>query len=278
MSATPAPSLTVRLSRDDRTALFQRTRAGIGTWDVYTADLTRGVEAPIMSDPGSEAYPVWMPDERDVLFAEGRNGGTLNLAIKRFDSGVEERLLPAGPQRRPMDVHDGTLLYTERSREGTLDVWTMELSDPAHPTRLLGSAANEADPRLSPDGRAMTFMSDESGRFQVYVAPFPPSGGRLQLSAGIYPGVDIQQGARWSRDGGTVFYVAADRRLMSVPVRTTPRIEVGAPVPLFDTGARAWEDFAVSRDGQRFLAVVPQALAGEQPLTVIVNWTAGFTP
>ncbi len=272
--ADPGDYLTVRLSRDDRTALFQRTRAGIGTWDVYTADLIRRVETRVTSDPGSEAYAVWMADDRDILFGDGRNGGTLNLARKHFDSGIEDRLLPAGPQRRPMDVHGDTVLYTERSLEGTLDVWKFELSNPEGRTRLFGSSANEADPRFSPDGRAMTFTSDVSGRFEVYVAPFPPSGGKLQVSAGIYPGVDLQQGARWSRDGRELLYVAADRWLMSVPVRTGPRIEVGIPSPLFDTGARAWEDFAISSDGQRFLAVVPQALAGEQPLTVIVNWTA----
>jgi hypothetical protein len=61
---------------------------------------------------------------------------------------------------------------------------------------------------------------------------------------------------------------------MAVAVRTTPRLEVGRPVPLFALQGRAWTDFALSADGKRFLAVVPQAFAGEQPLTVILNWTA----
>ena len=61
---------------------------------------------------------------------------------------------------------------------------------------------------------------------------------------------------------------------MAVPVRTTPMLEVGSPAPLFALQGRAWTDFAVSADGKRFLAVVPQAFAGEQPLTVILNWTA----
>ena len=61
---------------------------------------------------------------------------------------------------------------------------------------------------------------------------------------------------------------------MAVSVRTTPRLEVGRPAPLFALQGRAWSDFAVSADGKRFLAVVPQAFAGEQPLTVILNWTA----
>ncbi len=68
--------------------------------------------------------------------------------------------------------------------------------------------------------------------------------------------------------------MSADRRLLAVSVRTTPMLEVGPPLPLFTFQGRAWSDFAVSPDGRRFLAVVPQAFAGEQPLTVILNWTA----
>lgn len=59
-----------------------------------------------------------------------------------------------------------------------------------------------------------------------------------------------------------------------VPVRRTPTLEVGTPLPLFILPGRGWSDFAVTADGKRFLAVVPQAFAGEQPLTVILNWTA----
>jgi Tol biopolymer transport system component len=179
-------------------------------------------------------------------------------------------------QRRPVDVSpDGrTLLFTERTAGGTFDVYSLPLVGRATPSLLFGSRFNEADPRFSPDGHAIAFMSDESGRFEVYVAPYPTTGGKTPVSAGITTGNEFQQGARWSGDGRTLYYVSADRRLMAVPVRTTPRLEVGTPAPLFPLPGRAWDDFAVSADGKRFLAVVPQAFAGEQPLTVILNWTA----
>jgi hypothetical protein len=67
----------------------------------------------------------------------------------------------------------------------------------------------------------------------VYVAPVPPTGGKTLVSAGISTGKDAEGGARWSRDGRELFYVSADRRLMSVAVRTTPMLEVGTPVSLF---------------------------------------------
>jgi Tol biopolymer transport system component len=236
------------------------------------------METRLTSDPGSEAFPIWMPDGRTILFAdESHSNTTLNLARKRLDTGVEDQLLPIGTQqRRPIDVSpDGhTLLFTERTARGTLNLFTLPLAGPATPSALFGSRFNEEDPRFSPDGRAMTFISDESGRFEVYVAPFPPTGGKTAVSAGISTGSDLRIGARWRHDGNELYYVSADRRLMAVPVRTTPMLEVGSPTPLFALQGRTWTDFALSADGKRFLAVVPQAFAGEQPLTVILNWTA----
>jgi eukaryotic-like serine/threonine-protein kinase len=272
----PGNYLNVRLSPDGGTVLFERTKAGIGTWDLWTTHLARGVETRLTSDPGSEAYPVWLPDGRAILFAVGRSGG-LNLARKRLDTAIEDELLPEGTQqRRPIDVSpDGhTLLFTERTARGNLNIFTLPLAGPATPSALFRSRFNETDPRFSPDGRAMAFTSDESGQFEVYVAPFPPTGGKAPVSSGIAPGSDLQQGARWSHDSRVLFYVSADRRLMAVPVRTTPMPEVGKPAPLFALQGRTWVDFAVAADSKRFLAVVPQAFAGEQPLTVILNWTA----
>jgi Tol biopolymer transport system component len=274
----PGDYLNVRLSPDGGTVLFDRTKPGIGTWDLWTIDLARGVETRLTSGPGSEAYPVWLPDGRSILFTDEKySTRNLNLARKRLDTAIEEPLLPNGTQqRRPIDVSpDGhTLLFTERTPRGTLNIFTLPLAGPATPSALFGSRFTEADPRFSPDGRAMSFTSDESGRFEVYVAPFPPTGGKTLVSAGIATGSDLQEGARWSHDGRELFYVSADSRLMALPVVTTPTLEVGRPAPLFPLPGRTWDDFAVSADGKRFLAVVPQAFAGEQPLTVILNWTA----
>jgi hypothetical protein len=120
----------------------------------------------------------------------------------------------------------------------------------------------------------MSLTSDESGRFEAYVAPFPPTGGKIPVSNGITIGTEFQEGPRWRRDGRELYYMSADGRLMAVPIRTTPTLTAGTATALFTVQGRTWSDFAVSADGTRFLAVVPQAFAGEQPLSVIVNWTA----
>jgi serine/threonine protein kinase/Tol biopolymer transport system component len=273
----PADYLTVRLSPDGQTALFPRSRRGIGTWDLFTIDLAGNTERRLTSAPGSEAYPVWMPDGRTVLFGDGRHGGFLNLGRKRLDTGIEDQLLPhEAVQRRPIDVSpDGqTLLYTERrGTAGDLDVLALTLSGPAQPTPLFASRFNEADPRFSPDGRAVSFTSNESGRLEAYVAPYPPTGVKRPVSAGLYAGIDLLAGARWHPNGRELFYVSTDGRLMSAAVRTTPTLEVARPSAVLELPGRLWEDFAVSHDGQQFLAVVPETMAGEQPLTVVLNWT-----
>ena len=78
---------------------------------------------------------------------------------------------------------------------------------------------------------------------------------------------------RWSRDGRELLYLAGDRRMTSVPVKTSPSLQLGAPKPLFELEGRLnWIAFDVSPDGKRFLAVVPEALADDLPLSVVVNW------
>jgi Tol biopolymer transport system component len=119
--------------------------------------------------------------------------------------------------------------------------------------------------RFSPDGRFLSFISDESGRAEAYVMPFPGPGERTRVSTG---GARL---VRWSRDGRELFYLSDSGLLMSVPVRTSPLLTIGAPRELFRLSSKAWSSFDPSPDGKKFLAVVPDVFGDEQPLTVVVN-------
>jgi WD40 repeat protein len=137
------------------------------------------------------------------------------------------------------------------------------------PSPLLASAFNERGLHFSPDGQFAAFTSDESGRGEIYLAPSTVLNARKRLSSG---GGSI---GRWSPDGHTLFYLAPDGQLMSVPIHTAPALDIGVPGPLFATHGRwPWRDYDVSPDGKRFLAVVPQMMANEQALTAVLNWTA----
>ena len=116
----------------------------------------------------------------------------------------------------------------------------------------------------------MAFVSDQAGRDDIYIAPFPgpgpmrivsPNGGRLP---------------RWSRDGRELFYVTADGTVSATPIASGPPLEIGGPKALFTRGSRArWSSFEPTRDG-RFIAVEPVQYGAEMPLHVILNWPASL--
>ena len=137
------------------------------------------------------------------------------------------------------------------------------------PFPFLQTEFNETSAQFSPDGKWLAYASDESGRFEIYAAPFPEPGGKFQISSsgGIHP--------RWRRDGREIFYVALDRKLMAAEVETSPAFRVGAAHALFPTRPRAIGSiYDVSSDGQKFLVANLTSEEASQPITLVLNWTA----
>jgi hypothetical protein len=124
--------------------------------------------------------------------------------------------------------------------------------------------------RFSPDGHWVAYQSNESGQFQIYVAPFPGPGGKRQVSAA--GGID----ARWRRDSKEIFYVTPDGQLMAAEVTAqNGTLEVGRVQKLFDgIISRREMTYDVAPDGQKFLVVVDDAAQAARPLTLLENWTA----
>jgi len=130
----------------------------------------------------------------------------------------------------------------------------------------------ELDGQFSPDGRWIAYSSNESGRSEVYVAPFPGPGGKWQISTA---GGNL---TRWRRDGSEIFYLGLDAKLMVAAVNGRGSdFQVGAVKALFEVrpvlGLRY--PYAVSPDGQRFLINSLPAEGDAAPITVVLNWTAG---
>ena len=257
----------VAVSPDGRRLLFDRARPGIRAYDVWLRDLERGTETPVTSAIDTETAPRWLPDGR-IVYSVVR-GSPPQLVRRDLATGREEDLLPAGRMQFAQDFSpDGkTLVYAERT--DFFHLWTMPLSGTGKPTPFLQGPFEKNQVRFSPDGRYISLIADESGRSEAYVTAFPGPGERIRVSTGG------AQSPRWSRDGRELFYLSGDRRLMSVAVRTAPSLELGAPQALFDVpGKWSWSTFDVSPDGKRFLAVVPEVVANELPLSVVANWTA----
>jgi hypothetical protein len=144
------------------------------------------------------------------------------------------------------------------------------------PVPYLQTSFSNLQAKFSPDAKFVAYTSDESGRPEVYVQTFPASGGKWQISTsgGVQP--------TWRADGRELYYLAADRKLMAVPVKTGQSLEAGAPVQLFETrldtpfGIFFKLDYDVSVDGKRFLLATPTQATQLQPIRVVVNWTAAL--
>ncbi|MDL2717174.1 MAG: protein kinase [Acidobacteriota bacterium] len=266
---SPGNLLDLSMTRDGRRVFYDRTQPGIGTWDVWSTDLERNVEARVTSTPETEIAAVELPDHKSLIYSATRGG---QPQLYRFEpaTGREEPLVPGpGTFQIAQDISpDGrTLLYIERTFKSPLDIWALPLEGGGKPVPLLKSPFSKESVRFSPDGRYLSFISDESGRPEAYVMPYPGPGERTRVSA---------EGAllvRWSRDGRELIITSADRRLISVPVRTSPDLSLGTPTALFPIAGRAgWSAFEPFPDGKRFLALVPEVIAAELPLTVIDGW------
>jgi hypothetical protein len=185
-------------------------------------------------------------------------------------TGHDEPVVAEGRQMQGTDdvsLDGKRLAYNERTARGTFNLWTLPLTGPAVPARIRESAFNETRFRFAPDGDHYTYTSDESGRPEVYLARLS-GGGKTIVSTG--GGFD----ARWSRGGREIVYVAPDLRMMAVPVQTTPEVVLGKPTTLFAMTLKRWVSYDVSPDGERFLVVIPEIIAGEQPLTAFINMAA----
>jgi Tol biopolymer transport system component len=259
-----AAALWVRFSPDGRRALFNRANARTGNLDIWALDVARGVETRLTSDADTESFGLLLPDG-DLVDSESR-GASPQLIRRNLATGETRELTTPGSFQIVQDATpDGkTLVFAERIGHGAWDMFAVDSSGgPAQP--LLQTPFEEDDLRLSPDGRSAAFTSTEPGRREIYVAPFPRLGERVRVTQ------DGAYSPRWSRDGKELFYLTPDRKLVAVSVSVSIPPVLGAPRALFTMqGPYRWASFDVAPDG-RFLAIVPESLAAEQPLTVLVG-------
>jgi Tol biopolymer transport system component len=263
------------LSPDGMKVIVEQFDAATATPDLWLFDLRSGRRTRVTFDPAIDTEPVCSPDGSRFVFASNRRGA-FNLYQKAADgSGHEQPLVESNDSKWATDWSlDGQYIaYTESTLETGSDVWILPLFGDRKPLPFVRGRWNEFDGAFSPDHRWIAYVSDESGREEVYVQPFPATGAKWQISAngGTKP--------RWSRNRKEIFYLAPDSKLMAVDVQSNGHFETRASRELFQTGLTILGSarYAVTADGQRFLMSAPPA--GEAlslPATVVVNWTAGL--
>ena len=244
--------------------------------DVWVLDLSRDVFTRLTVGPGARNSPLWSPDGRRIAFASIGANAIYETAA---DGGATERvLLKASEILIPMDWSpDGRfLIYRVTGAKTGFDLWALSLMD-GRTFPLVQTEFAEKEAQFSPDGKWFAYQSNESGRFEIYVRPFPDVGGARYGPMSSNGGTQV----RWRRDGKELFYLGLGNTLMAVPIAVASggqRIEAGTAVPLFranpigsspETTVYA-QQYAVSPDGQRFLVNTTAEVTS--PITVILNW------
>ncbi len=279
-----ADQMNLELSPDETRAMVSILDTARNTRDLWIYDVARGLRTRFTFDPADEMLSAWAPDGSRVVF-NSRRKGNLDLYVKASSgAGGEEPVLADG--RNNLYATDWSpdghhiLYFTGNANSPTgNDIWSLPMSGDRKPASVLRSEFSELNGRFSPDGRWLAYVSNESGRNDVYVASFGGAGGKWQVSTagGTVP--------RWRRDGKEIFFLSPESKLMAATANGQGNaFEVGAVQPLFDVrprlegfaGSNGWS-YAVSANGQRFLVNTLVEQAVSPPIAIVVNWTAGLT-
>jgi dipeptidyl aminopeptidase/acylaminoacyl peptidase len=278
----PGPDQGIAISPDGaRGAVRDSSDAGVG--DLWILDFARGVRTRFTFRQGPGSAAVWSPDGSRIAFA----GGTLlDTLFEKPSSGAGDEkalLTQAGTIHIPTSwSHDGRFLlyYLANAPKTAQDLWALPLQGDRKPALLLATEFNEREATFSPDMRWIAYTSNESGRTEVYVRPFLPSGpsGAPSLGEGKWQvSKDGGSEPRWRADGKEIIFQAPPNGTAKMAVQVTPKgaaLDVGIPQRLFQAPIDyGWD---VTSDGKRFaMSVLPQGQQVAQiPITVVLNWPA----
>ncbi len=254
----------IRLSRDDRQLAATINDPGSGRGDIWIFDIARNVSSRLTFDDAHDTNPVWSPDGDRIAFQSDRENSTGDVYVVRADGRGEPELLFAseGPTSPTDWTPDGRFLSVDLSG-GKNDLWIVPV-DGGDPFELIATPFDEGYARFSPDGKWITYISNESGRFELYLTRFPSGEGKWQLST---DGGDWAIG--WKEDGSEIFFLDLEGALCGVRVELGDTVVADRPTQLFAT--RSDTTWASTHDGRRFILGTPDN-PNEESITLVVNW------
>ena len=268
LGAPPRLYVHPRLSPDGTRVAVAITepRNAIWIWDIARSNLT------LLNSEGSNAYPIWTPDGSRITYVSRQGGHPPNVFWKAVDgASAEERLETSDRPQVTESWHEKTLFFVEARAATGWDILTLSLS-PRGRREILATRDLDGTPQISPTGRFLAYISNESGRLEIYVRAFPGPGPIHKVST------DGGSQAAWRRDEGELYYRTEDA-MIAVPVSAQPTLRFGKPTELFrgNFASIQGKNYDVTPDGLRFLMVQSNEQVPPDQITVVLNWMSDMT-
>jgi Tol biopolymer transport system component len=268
----PGEYADVTLSPDGTQAVASKRDRRRPLWadHLWLLDFARGTNNQFTLGPARHRSPVWSPDGGRIIFASDRDGQS-NLYQKPANSAKDEDALLKDDSEIKTPTswsRDGYLLYTVQSAKAKAEIWALQVDGDHKPVPFVHEGSMG---RFSRDGHWVAYVSDESGRDEVYVREFS------MTSAGIKRVVSKEGGSnpRWRRDGKALFYTAPDGMVMIVDLMAGGVLQPGQPKALFKLPSDLLANWDVAADGDQFLVAVPvQHEDRLAPFNIVLNWPA----
>jgi Tol biopolymer transport system component len=238
-----------------------------GGSDLWMFDLSRGLGSRFTLGETSALDPVWSPDGRQIAYDDGAGG--LYVKASNGASPPKKVLQDAGGVLEPKAWSpDGyRIVYEVQTASTSLDLWTVTMTGEPKPEKFLTTPASEELPALSRDGRWLTYLSNESGRAELYVLSFPDRAGKWQVSP---------EGARdggWIGGGNEIWYRDLEGKFFAVTATPSGAgLVIGSRRPLFGGQVLPVAFGAFAPDGKRFLGAASAEGDAGAVLTLVTNW------
>src|SRR6059036_1854079 len=267
LPAGPQAYIAPRVSPDGRQIAVEVAELDLVNADVWVYDMAQHTRTRLTFDQSAHR-PIWTPDGRRIVYSRGQFGQGDLYWIPADGSGPAELLLVAPEDQWAGDVTpDGrTLLFRSGGGGPVRSIHTLSLQGPRTAQPFLANQFDNHSPSLSPDGHWVASVSNESGRLEVYVRPFPGSGGRWQVS------LDGGSEPVWAANGRELFY-RNGTKMMVAAIALHPTFTVGARRELFEgsyVNDPVYRSYDVTRDGQAFVMVRSPKPSAD--FIVVLNW------
>ncbi len=263
---------TPRIAPDGTKVAYALAEHSQGLTDLWVRDLQYDRTLRLTQKSGQYLIPAWSRDSSRLMFT-CQPKGVQDLCVRSLREGGDAEILDESPNWKAPGswMPDGkSVLFSEQDPQTNFDIKLLALDGKREARVFLQTPFDERYAEASPDGRWVAYVSNESGRSEVWIRPFSGPFDQWQISTGG------GSQARWRGDGRELYYVAPDGYVMAVSIETQPVFRPGAPRKLFQLPERPDRDTPVfedvTPDGRRFLLNVPVTARSSVGFHLIVNW------